>query len=367
MLSGLSGVSCEYTGSRYSCLDDMLTKKLAPLSALCKSECLTLATVLNPRGDQLIYIRMRRLGHIRRSLSGATSGSSVPSGSMDSYATTSTVSEDTSTSATEIDVDDADRQKAMGLEYDKPPRSQSPTSMTADGSESDLDDHLIDGLNLDSHGRIDSPGLRETLRQGLKGLRIESSRSGERTGTGSRIHHHSSDAHSHHHAHHPDSTHRHPHHVHHLRHHLRRSKRGDKGGDDGDVPENVLPKQHHPPSTSAIKTGKNAQQSKPVISVETGSSTKPSTSTKDEKRQGEDEGCEITDSPIDATATGDDYEITDSPVEDDGIDSIQIVDSPVDESKDQGIEITDSPTSDHGDLPDNQGAPITLMDSPSSL
>lgn len=415
---------------------------------------------------------------------------------MDSYATTSTVSEgaSNSTSATEIDVDDADRQKALGLIYDDPhPRSQSPLSLTG---ESDLElDEVIDDLKLDPTAP-DSPGLRETLRQGLKGLRIES-----RSASGSIRHHSALNSH-HHHAHHPESTHRHPHHIHHLRHHLRsrRSERGDQaagvvgggevdsgvsgsgsnktkvgaGGDDGGVPDSgsrsgegprrrtrsriraryresrdsrrskrqskkeqksqsqLLAKQSN--GTGNGKAPEKAEKAENPTRPRLGISTTPTPRAlgKDNKSKtpggdvggveavegsGTSSGFEITDSPVEE---GDDggFEITDSPTSAsasfstsfsdtasdtadtadlDPNEGVQIYDSPTDESEDTGIQIvdspteagdpgdggddgfqiTDSPTSDSGGLDPldeagagdgtGSGAPITLMDSPSSI
>lgn len=124
---------------------------------------------------------MRKLRHIRRSLSGQTSGSSVPSGSMDSYI--STTSDDT----TPTELDDAERLKSI---------------MAGTESPEDLSG-IDDDLPLD---RQDAPGVRATLRESLRKLKLETD-----------VHHHSR------HTHHPESTHRHVHHLHHLKHHLRRS------------------------------------------------------------------------------------------------------------------------------------------------
>jgi hypothetical protein len=139
--------------------------------------------------------RMRKLRHIRRTLSGHTSGSSVPSGSMDSYI--STTSDDT----TPTELDDAERLKSI---------------MAGTESPEDLSG-IDDDLPLD---RQDTPGVRATLRESLRKLKLETD-----------VHHHSR------HTHHPESTHRHVHHIHHLKHHLRRSgdliKGRDSQGEEG--------------------------------------------------------------------------------------------------------------------------------------
>ena len=116
---------------------------------------------------------MRRLGHLRRSLSGQTSGSSVP-GSMDSYA--STTSEDTSAT-------DPDEDRLKGL------------TSSPDFSDNDIP---VD--------QQDTPGVRATLRESLRRLKAETD-----------LRNHSR------HTHHQDSSRRHVHHIHHLKHHIRRS------------------------------------------------------------------------------------------------------------------------------------------------
>jgi hypothetical protein len=86
---------------------------------------------------------------------------------------------------------------------------------------------------------------------------------------------------------------------------------------------------------------------------------------------GGDEGIEITDSPVEENDDGGGFEITDSPTSTSGDldDTVQIVDSPIDGDSDvdegedgDEVQITDSPVSEH-----NDGAPITIMDSPSSI
>lgn len=124
---------------------------------------------------------MRRLGHLRRSLSGHTSGSSVP-GSMDSYV--SNTSDDTS--ATDVDED-----RLKGL------------TSSPDFSDNDIPVE-----------QQDTPGVRATLRESLRRLKVETD-----------LRHHSR------HTHHQESTHRHVHHIHHLKHHIRRSGNLIKGMD----------------------------------------------------------------------------------------------------------------------------------------
>ena len=401
---------------------------------------------------------------------------------MDSYASNTT-------SATEIDVDDADRQKALGLIYDDPhARSQSPLSLTG---ESDLElDEVIEDLKLDPTAP-DSPGLRETLRQGLKGLRIET-----RSASGSIRHHSALNSH-HHHAHHPESTHRHPHHIHHLRHHIRsrRSRRGDqttggsgtgtgsgeterKGarGDDGGVPdlglksgdgsrrrtrsriraryresresrrskrqskqEQKSQSQPQPQSQTRHskgkakapeKTEKQDKPTRPRLGINTtptpgtpsrgnntaraggdvgvaggsgnGAEGAPFEITDSPVEEGDDSGFEITDSPTSASFSITDTDTNTSDTGDTGNldpnEGVQIYDSPTDESEDYGngngneVQLVDSPTGDDGgfqitDSPtstsnsdglgppareghgagEGAGAPITLMDSPSSI
>ena len=343
---------------------------------------------------------------------------------MDSYATTSTVSEGTS-SATEIDVDDADRQKALGAAYDdSAPQSQSPLSLSG---VSDLDDDIIEDLKLDPRAP-DSPGLRETLRQGLKGLRIES-----RTASGSIRHHSVLNSH-HHHEHHPDSTHRHVHHLHHLKHHIRsrRSRRaaeGDpveregaeeqRGGGDGGIPDLGLgsPSRHkrgegsrHKPSSQIggepkssksstrakvleawrdskypkEKSSKQTPKQRPQLGIVT--SPRARTPRPTHKQIQPDKGLPVSDAD---GGGGDDgggdgrYELTASPVEegDDGgyeltasptsasdpNEGVQLVDSPIDTDDDDGIQLTQSPDSDEPDEVEEKGEPIVLMDSPSSI
>lgn len=241
---------------------------------------------------------------------------------MDSYATTSTASEGQSTSPTEVD--DADRLKAMGSEYDN--LQASPMSMGSEGG--DIDEDIIDELRLDPGDKL---GLRDTLRQSFRGLKIETA---ERS-----LHHHSSASHtgSHHHAHHPDSSHRHPHHVHHLRHHLHRAR----------APQGPAP----------IIANPAKQDDQPNLSREDSMimAADPPPPPQGPREQGE---IEITDSPISETAGGDDgFPITDSPVSA----------NPSEAGDDDGIQITDSPVSDAPDTLEDQGEPVMIMDSPTSL
>lgn len=284
---------------------------------------------------------MRRLGHLRRSISGLTSGSSVPSGSMDSYATTSTVSEGTSTSPTEIS--DADRLKAGDV--------QSPLSISG-GSE--MDDELIDDLKLDPS--VDSPGLRETLRQGLRDLKIETSQ----------LHHRPSLTRLHRHVDRPDSTHRHTHHIHRLKHHIHRHRRRD-------VEEST---ESSASDSDATPAQRRVRAGKPSIGHSTGDQHS-SSRVGDESPNAPDvasypshDEVEITDSPVEEN----EVQITDSPVEDDG--KIQITDSPIDGDdfeitdspvEDAEFQITDSPVPDRPDAENGIHEPVTIMESPTAL
>jgi hypothetical protein len=91
-----------------------------------------------------------------------------------------------------------------------------------DTSATDVDEDRLKGLTSSpdfSDNEIpveqqDTPGVRATLRESLRRLKVETD-----------LHHHSR------HTHHQDSTHRHVHHIHHLKHHIRRSGNLIKGMD----------------------------------------------------------------------------------------------------------------------------------------
>ena len=235
---------------------------------------------------------MRRLGHLRRSLSGQTSGSSLP-GSMDSYI--SNTSDDTS--ATDID-----EIKLKGISTSSP-----------DVSDNDIPVDLQD-----------TPGVRATLRESLRRLRVETD-----------LHHHSR------HTHHQDSTHRHVHHIHHLKHHIRRSGDLIRGMDSRGIERTLKAK--------GMITDSPVSEDPIVMSgdlTDTGSS---------------EATIKMADLAVKEDANVDSIEPTDSPTPMDSpepVDSPELMDSPG---------IVDSPLDEEPTLVDSPSASPTIMDSPTGL
>jgi len=235
---------------------------------------------------------MRRLGHLRRSLSGQTSGSSLP-GSMDSYI--SNTSDDTS--ATDID-----EIKLKGISTSSP-----------DVSDNDIPVDLQD-----------TPGVRATLRESLRRLRVETD-----------LHHHSR------HTHHQDSTHRHVHHIHHLKHHIRRSGDLIRGMDSRGIERTLKAK--------GMITDSPVSEDPVVMSgdlTDTGSS---------------EATIKMADLAVKEDANVDSIEPTDSPTPMDSpepVDSPELMDSPG---------IVDSPLDEEPTLVDSPSASPTIMDSPTGL
>jgi len=235
---------------------------------------------------------MRRLGHLRRSLSGQTSGSSLP-GSMDSYI--SNTSDDTS--ATDID-----EIKLKGISTSSP-----------DVSDNDIPVDLQD-----------TPGVRATLRESLRRLRVETD-----------LHHHSR------HTHHQDSTHRHVHHIHHLKHHIRRSGDLIRGMDSRGIERTLKAK--------GMITDSPVSEDPVVMSgdlTDTGSS---------------EATIKMADLAVKEDANVDSIEPTDSPTPMDSpepVDSPELMDSPA---------IVDSPLDEEPTLVDSPSASPTIMDSPTGL
>ena len=229
---------------------------------------------------------------MRHSLSGQTSGSSLP-GSMDSYI--SNTSDDTS--ATDIDED-----KLKGISTSSP-----------DVSDNDIPVDLQD-----------TPGVRATLRESLRRLRVETD-----------LHHHSR------HTHHQDSTHRHVHHIHHLKHHIRRSGDLIRGMDSRGIERTLKAK--------GMITDSPVSEDPVVMSgdlTDTGSS---------------EATIKMADLAVKEDANVDSIEPTDSPTPMDSpepVDSPELMDSPG---------IVDSPLDEEPTLVDSPSASPTIMDSPTGL
>lgn len=259
--------------------------------------------------------RMRRLGHLRRSLSGQTSGSSVP-GSMDSYI--SNTSDDTS--ATDLD-------ESKGITGTSSP----------DFSDNDLP--------LDQQ---DNPGVRATLRESLRRLRVETD-----------LHHHSR------HTHHQDSTHRHVHHIHHLKHHIRRSGDLIRGMDSRGI-ERTQQARGGMITDSPVSDDPDVMRS--LRTTDTGSSE--ATVRMAELAMGKGKGSTKTDSPgVAASPAVDSPEPVESPEPVDSptpMDSPELMDSPALVESPSGSplaepKIVDSPSS----SPSTEEP--TIMDSPTGL
>ena len=229
---------------------------------------------------------------MRHSLSGQTSGSSLP-GSMDSYI--SNTSDDTS--ATDID-----EIKLKGISTSSP-----------DVSDNDIPVDLQD-----------TPGVRATLRESLRRLRVETD-----------LHHHSR------HTHHQDSTHRHVHHIHHLKHHIRRSGDLIRGMDSRGIERTLKAK--------GMITDSPVSEDPVVMSgdlTDTGSS---------------EATIKMADLAVKEDANVDSIEPTDSPTPMDSpepVDSPELMDSPG---------IVDSPLDEEPTLVDSPSASPTIMDSPTGL
>ena len=202
-----------------------------------------------------------------------------------------------------------------------------------DTSATDIDEIKLKGISTSSPDVSDNdipvdlqdtPGVRATLRESLRRLRVETD-----------LHHHSR------HTHHQDSTHRHVHHIHHLKHHIRRSGDLIRGMDSRGIERTLKAK--------GMITDSPVSEDPIVMSgdlTDTGSS---------------EATIKMADLAVKEDANVDSIEPTDSPTPMDSpepVDSPELMDSPG---------IVDSPLDEEPTLVDSPSASPTIMDSPTGL
>ena len=202
-----------------------------------------------------------------------------------------------------------------------------------DTSATDIDEDKLKGISTSSPDVSDNdipvdlqdtPGVRATLRESLRRLRVETD-----------LHHHSR------HTHHQDSTHRHVHHIHHLKHHIRRSGDLIRGMDSRGIERTLKAK--------GMITDSPVSEDPVVMSgdlMDTGSS---------------EATIKMADLAVKEIANVDLIEPTNSPTPMDSpepVDSPELMDSPG---------IVDSPLDEEPTLVDSPSASPTIMDSPTGL
>jgi hypothetical protein len=247
-------------------------------------------------------------------------------------------------------------------------------STSDDTNPTELDEKGIaspEDIGTDEEGQ-DTPGVRATLRESLRRLRVETD-----------LHHHTSTSHAH--THHPESTHRHVHHIHHLKHHLRRSGDVIRGRDSaGEEQTQARALVDSPGSTGSEAEGSDLKAAtaglrltdSPTVDEpqlmdgpEGPEESEDVSSPGQMESPGEMDNQELFDSPMDSPRVMDEPELVASPTSDSPkrMNSPGLVDSPVSSSSLPPPKITDSPLSDDPDTAELSNEPVMIMESPTSV